>query len=74
MLKIFICPSEAGNALRQCLVDDQSSEGSNEMNRVKTIFASCGLAEIFIFIESGFFDKSCNEELIRICAILRCGL
>ncbi|UVK84393.1 immunity 15 family protein [Pseudomonas sichuanensis] len=69
--KIFVYPSEASDILRQRLIGSQPKEDSNEMNRVKKIFTSCGLVEGFIFLESRFFDKACNEELIRVYAIPR---
>lgn len=69
--RIFVYPSDASNTLRQWLIDNQPKEDSNEMNRVKKIFTSCGLVESFVFLESRFFDKACNEELIRIYAIPR---
>ncbi|NIF15409.1 Imm15 family immunity protein [Pantoea sp. Cy-639] len=69
--RIFVYPSDASNTLRQWLINNQPKEDSDEMNRVKKIFTSCGLVESFIFLESRFFDKACNEELIRIYAIPR---
>ena len=69
--RIFVYPGSASHTLRQWLMDNQPKEDSSEMTRVKSVFISCGLIDSFAFFESRFFDKACNEELIRIYAIPR---
>lgn len=67
--KIFIYPGAAANDLRQKLIKNRPRTDSPEMTKVKNVFTACSLFESFLFLESRFFDKACDEEVIRIYAI-----
>lgn len=67
--RLFVYPDEAGQALYENLIKNQQARTSTEMKRTKDLFKKCNLLEQFTFVESRWFDKACNEELIRIFAI-----
>lgn len=52
------------------LKSKQKSDASLEKKLVQEQFESCGLSPLFTFYESRFFDPTCNEEIVRVYAIL----
>lgn len=52
------------------LKSKQKPDASLERKLVQGQFESCGLSLLFTFYESRFFDPTCNEDIVRVYAIL----
>lgn len=66
----FIQPNESKNAFIKKLRARKKHTESNEMP-IKKLFTQCRVEKLFEFYESRFFDDACNEDFIRVFAVLR---
>ncbi|WJR52505.1 Imm15 family immunity protein [Pseudomonas monteilii] len=67
---LFINPNTTKTASLENLKKKQEKDKSLEIKLVQDRFDACGLRPLFSFYESRFFDPSCNEEIIRVYAVL----
>lgn len=67
----FIHARESRASFLKRLHSHNVQKNSPEMNTIKEAFKKCHLDSIFSFYESRFFDEACNEDLVRVFAVLR---
>ncbi|WP_371915961.1 Imm15 family immunity protein [Pseudomonas sp. B19(2017)] len=67
----FIHARESREVFLKRLTSSGSQKNSPELNLIREIFIECHLEPIFSFYESRFFDDACNEEFVRVFAVLR---
>ncbi|WP_160325554.1 Imm15 family immunity protein [Pseudomonas putida] len=66
----FVNPNTTKISSLEKLKKKQKMEVSPEMKLVQERFDACRIRPLFSFYESRFFDPACNEDIIRVYAVL----
>lgn len=67
---LFVNPNTTKSSSLAKLKKKQALEISPETKLVQERFDACRLTPLFSFYESRFFDPACNEDTIRVYAVL----
>ncbi|GLO15525.1 hypothetical protein PPUJ20028_41100 [Pseudomonas putida] len=67
---IFVNPNTTKSSSLEKLKKKQTVEISPEIKLVQERFDACRIRPLFSFYESRFFDPACNEDTIRVYAVL----
>jgi hypothetical protein len=65
----FVHSTETRAVFLSHLRSHETKTDSAELLSIKNLFTACNIEPAFSFYESRFYDKACNEELVRIFAV-----
>ena len=67
---LLVNPNTTKSSSLEKLKKKQGKEISPEIKLVQERFDACRITPLFTFYESRFFDSACNEDTIRVYAVL----